>query len=482
MGVVVAAFAVSGPGTFRHAMWGDEVASARIVSEPDLGSVLERVRRTESTPPAWYALAWGSSKADDALTGGVFFAPVERLRLLSVLFAAIASAVTMQWALRLLGDRVLAALAGVLVSLGSVPAIYAEHLRAYSLVMLMSVTFGLLLVRVASRPGAWSWCALALCVWIGALTHYFFLLMVVSGALWLWATRRRPRRVKATIAVGVGLLGFLPWLPGFLDQQGHGRYRWIGGFDIVSVAELPGSLFFGPAGLLFGVARLAVTVAVVVGAVVLWRRPGGNSIVALALLPVAGAALVWAVGQPVFNERNMLLVVPFMAILVAAAPSALPGRLVVPVASMGIAAAVAGAAFAQVQLGRSEYDRIAGALVEEGWTADDPLLVDLPGAQRSAWIAVAWYLPGHPTLARARRARNDCSRLFFVGRSSSLSPGLTRHRGLDQTVRRFASYDHPSRGRENGHIVVARLAGPVDLPGDLFHVRGRKSSCLDEGI
>jgi uncharacterized membrane protein len=70
-----------------------------------------------------------------------------------VLFAALASVLTTIWARRLLGGGLLAAFAGVLVALGSVPVFYAEHLRAYALLMLLSVVFALLLVRVRVRPG-----------------------------------------------------------------------------------------------------------------------------------------------------------------------------------------------------------------------------------------------------------------------------------------------------------------------------------------
>jgi hypothetical protein len=58
LAVAFAAVAVSAPGALSNAMWSDEIASARIVTEPDLGSVLEGVRETESTPPAWYVLSW----------------------------------------------------------------------------------------------------------------------------------------------------------------------------------------------------------------------------------------------------------------------------------------------------------------------------------------------------------------------------------------------------------------------------------------
>src|SRR3954447_24821609 len=94
LAVAVAAISASAPGALQHALYGDEAASARIVSEPQLSDVVEHVRRTESTPPAWYVLAWGVRKADAALSGGYLFGNVADLRLLSVLFAAAAAGLT----------------------------------------------------------------------------------------------------------------------------------------------------------------------------------------------------------------------------------------------------------------------------------------------------------------------------------------------------------------------------------------------------
>ena len=483
--VVVAAVGASAPGALTHAMYFDEIASARVVSEPSFGDVLERVRRTESTPPAWYVVAWSLSKADASLAAGKLFSDVERLRFLSVLFAAAASLLTAMWALRLLDNRLLAALAGFLVALGSVPAAYGEQLRAYALVMLLSVSFGLLLVRVADRPTAWPWCALALCVWLGVMTHYFFFFVVAGGGLWLWAARPRlPGRTKAAVALGLGLLGFLPWLPSLVEQMQHGRYRWIGVFNAVDVATLPGSLFFGPDGLLYGLARIAVTLALVVGVAVLWRTPGGTAIVGLGLLPVIGAGVVWALGEPIFDERNMLPVVPFMAILVAAAPAVLPKRLVPAVAVTGIVATLAGAAFAYATLDRVAYDRVADALVDVGWTADEPVVVDWRGIGRGTGISLAtpvsWYLPESPNLIRAP-ARQDCATTYALVRVSMLGPWLARHRRQLADIRDVASYDHLVRGRENGRIIIARFSAPVSLPGVLFYARGHAITCLEAG-
>jgi hypothetical protein len=469
----LAAVAIGLQGAVGDPIWGDEVASARIVSEPGIGNVLARVRRSESAPPAWYVLAWAASRVD-SWTGGTLFIPIERLRFLSVAFAAGAALLTAIWALRLLGDPFPAALAGFLVALGSVPTAYAEQLRAYALATFLSVVFGLLLERVSSRPGPSSSIALASSVWVGTMTHYFFFFTVLAGGVWLWLSRARlPGAKVATFALALGLLGFLPWAPALLDQAQHGRYRWIGGFDPEKVATLPGSLFFGPEGFLYGLARSALTLALAAGVGILLRRPGGSVVVALALLPITGAAALWAAGQPIFDERNMLVVAPFIAILVASSLLALPKRLIAPLALAGIAATLLGAAYAQATLGRIAYDRVAGALVDLGWDVDSPVIFESARAETSLRISVGWYLPGRPIFARAGPEQCDRAPVFAVASKSILWPWLERHRRQVEAAREFASYDHPARGRRNGRIVVARLRAPVDAPGEVFCARRR---------
>jgi uncharacterized membrane protein len=362
-------------------------------------------------------VALGARKATDA--------DVASLRLLSVLFAAAAAALTAIWALRLLGSQAAAGLAGSLVALGSLPAEYAEQLRAYALVVLVSVAFGMLLAEAAHRPRRRWLVALAAATWLGTLTHYFFFFVVAAAVAWLRAARPRPPAAgRATFAIGAGAAAFLPWLPGFLEQQAHGRYRWIGPFDAAQVATLPGELFFGPDGLFYGLARLALTGALLAVAIaVWWRREEASVVAALGLIPIAVAAAVWAAGQPIFDERNMLPVAPFLAILVAAGVAALPARLVPVAAAAGIVVALSAAAYTQVTLGRVAYDSVAHALGDLGWSAREPLIVDYPTAaanRRGVGIQIAsaasWYLPGRPVLAWApgRRtaapASRSCSR------------------------------------------------------------------------
>jgi hypothetical protein len=474
LAVAALAAAAAVPGAAGHALYGDEVASARIVVEPSLGRVLTHVRRTESTPPAWYAAAWTVRQA------GV--GSVKALRLLSVLCAAGAAALTAVWARRLLDDTPAAAVAGSLVALGSVPAEYAEQLRSYALVVLLAVAFGLLLVEAALRPRRAALAGLAAVTWAGALTHYFFLFVVAAGVVWLWIARPRPpARGRASLALGAGLLAFTPWLPAFHEQQAHGRYRWIGGFDPLAVAKLPGELFFGPDGLLYGLARLAVTFAVAGAAVVLWRRREGSAVVVLALFPIAAAAVLWAAGEPIFNERNLLPVAPFLAILVAAAVAEIPAAARPYGAAAAIAVTLAGAAYAQATLGRVAYDSVAHTIDTLGWTNRDGVVISYPtpaGDRRGVGIQIAspmgWYLPDRPELVW-RRYRRGCLTRFAIVQVGDARNWLLRYDVADSRV--FTYYDHPILGRARGTVVVARFRRPTRVQGAFFFTRGQRVPC-----
>ena len=363
----------------------------------------------------------------------------------------------------------MAALAGSLVAVGSVPVEYAEQLRSYALVVLLSVVFGLLLVEAALRPRRRAFVLLGAVVWLGALTHYFFLFVAGAGVVWLWIARPAPlARGRSSLAIGVGLLALAPWLPAFHEQEAHGRYRWIGGFDALAVAKLPGELFFGPDGLLYGLARLAVTVAVAGAAVVLWRRLEGSAVVTLALLPVAAAATFWAAGKPIFNERNLLPVAPFLAIMVAAAVAELPAQARRFGAAAGIALTLAGAAYAQATLGRVAYDSVARTIVGFGWTSRDGIVVAAPSAAIQIAAPVAWYLPGQPELAW-RRSRRGCLTHFAIVQVREPHAWLARYPVAAARV--FAYYDHPVLGRRNGNLVVARFRRATRVSGAFFYRR-----------
>lgn len=382
--------------------------------EPALGDALDQVGETESTPPVWYVLGWAAHDAGLS---------VEAVRFLSVLAGALTAALVVVYARRML-PLWAAGTAGVLVALGAQLVARGHELRAYALFALLSVAFAFALEAAAARPGWLRLLALGACVAAGVLTHYFFALLVVAGLVW-------ARSLRLTAVCAAGLAPFLLWLPWFLDQYGNDRFSWIEDFDLLKALSVY-SAFFWNAGPLFvatedvglsageAVARIAVLVLVLAGSWVLARSGTGRAAAALAVLPVALAALLWLAGADVFTTRNVLCAAPFAAVAIAAALAALPRPAAVPAGAAAVALAAAGLVHERT-LAPPDYDRIAGALVVEGWRFGDPVAVFggvhehlQLGSAYALRSPVAWYLPGHPFLRLPQQGAETCEDAFVL--------------------------------------------------------------------
>ena len=111
--------------------------------------------------------------------------------------------------------------AGVLLLASSPFAIhYATEARMYSLVVLLVLAGFLALDTVRHRPSWRASVGLGLVTGLLLLTHYwaFFLVAAVAGLLAVRAARSRGAR-RALLAMAVGSLLFVPWLPSFLEQM-----------------------------------------------------------------------------------------------------------------------------------------------------------------------------------------------------------------------------------------------------------------------
>ena len=379
--------------------WQDEVASARILREPTVGGMLSHVVRTESTPPLWYALAWLTHQLGSSL---------QDVRGLSVAFGAALAALTVVLARTVL-PLAPSALAGVLVAVGGQFAAAGSELRAYALLALLSVVFALVLERAATRPGRGSALALVLVTGAGLLTHYFFAFTLVAGALWLWLEPHvRAARGRVTLALLGGVAVVSPWLPFALRQYRQDRFSWIGSFDGKIVANTPVRLFTPLVHTEW--LPVACLVLVLLGAARLGRTPRGRLFAALAVVPVVAAAAAWRSGIRIYAVRNMIEIGAFVAVCAAAALAALaPRARAVAVVALG-AAAVAGFVWDQ-RAPAAPYARIAAALVSEGWSPAQPVMVfGSPYAFRSP---LEWYLPRAPRLAVVGVGRSDC-RIGYV--------------------------------------------------------------------
>jgi Dolichyl-phosphate-mannose-protein mannosyltransferase len=455
-----------------YPLWQDEVASARIVVEPTLGDALRRVERTESTPPAWYLLAWLLHRLG---------APAEAGRGISVAAGALLAGLVVVYGRGLLPLGA-AATAGILVALGGQLISRGSELRAYALYALLALVFAWLLERAVERRSAGRLIALGLCTGVGLLTHYFFALAAVTGLVWLWTSPHlRAARARASAAVALGVLPFLAWTPFFWTQLENQRFSWIGDFDVLEAAASY-STFFWSAGPLYvsgqvqlgfweTVARLAVLAAVLAGSVVLARMSERGRLAALlATVPVALAAVLWLLGGEVFTSRNLLCAAPFAALAVAGLLAAVPR----PLALAGAAAAVAlviGGFLRERDFEPPPYDRLADALEEQGWRPGHPVAIadgahELPalGSSYGLRSPVGWYLPGHPELVLPPPSGlPSCVRAYAVapdGRGATLLDDAEERRDVEgiAVARIPCAPNLEERAGEVGFLFVSRPA------------------------
>lgn len=157
----------------------------------------------------------------------------------------------------------------------------------------------------------------------------------------------------------------------------------------------------------------ALFAAVVAGAVVLVRRSdAGRLCASLAVLPLFVAGSLWLAGVRIFDVRNLIGIGPFAAVSVAALLARLRG----PLAGAAAAFCVLLLVVAHVRGDRVPpvpYDRVAQALVAEGWRSTDPIVVY--GNVYAFEGPLEWCLPGQPRLRLLDRAGERTGRTFVVG-------------------------------------------------------------------
>ena len=456
-GLGLLALALRIPGALTLPFWQDEVASARVITQPTLPDLLEQVRETESTPPLWYTLAWVGHEAGISLEG---------LRMLSVAFAALTAVLVVLYARRFL-PLWGAVLAGALVAVGFQFVAHGRELRSYALYVLLCVLFALALSAAVRMPSLGRLAALASTAAAGLLTHYLFAFTFLAGVLWLWlGSAPRRTRIRATLAASTGLVPLLAIWPILAEQFSAERFGWIGDFSLFKVASVYGTIFdwggplYADDPVTFGlrhVVWLAVLPVVVAGAVVLWRRSEDGRLCALlAVGPVGIGAAVWLAGPDIFNTRNVLGVGPFAAVAIVAALRALPR----PVAVAGSAAALAlvGLGAAQGPPFGPPADRVAQALVAQGWVSDDRIVLfgDFYGFRSP----VGWYLPGRPSL-QVTGTGSIGADVFLIAQGTRTWDALRWYYSVD-----------PVSLRQIGDVYVARLPDDERLARELQAIGG----------
>jgi hypothetical protein len=420
--VAIGALGLRIPGAVRDAFWQDEVASARIVHLASPVAALRQVARGEATPPLWYMLGWllhtaGASPWD--------------YRWLSVAAGAAAAAAAFYCAQRVLPTWA-AVFAGSVTAVAWELVVHGRELRAYALFSLLTVVFPLALLRAVRRPDRQSLIMLAAVVACGTMTNYFFGLSVLAGAGWLWlepAVGTRARR--PTLAIAVGLIPLVLWSPVLIHQYRAERFAWIGPFSIRRLVDTPWLLFVHhvPGGALRTLAPWLFLVVLAAGVAALGARSAeGRLLASLAAVPFVLTTLAWAAGAHVFAARNLIGVVPFAAIALAAVTARLPRAAGVPVAVGALAALAVGSIRAEATP-PTPYDRIADQLAADGWRPQDPIV--LLGNFFAFRSPLEWYLPQQPRLTLGlRQAAGSCPAVYVVAQGPRNRARIARSRVL----------------------------------------------------
>jgi hypothetical protein len=474
--LVVVAVGVRVIPSMHESLWLDEVVSARIITQPTLSSTVAQVRKTESSPPGWHLLNW-------AVWRGVGEPRIEDLRLLSVVFGAALAALTFWYASSLGLSRLSAFLAGGLAAVGPNVVAHGAELRPYALLTLLSLVLVIAVERAARRPDRRNLIVFASVVLLGSYVHYFFLLALAVALAWAFVRVDGGACARISVAATLSLVPFLVWLPDFRFQYRHNLYAYNGSFNLRAVAYSYARIIgvFGATGVASALVRLSVSAIVIWGGYLLLRKPVTELAGVMAVAPVAMCAFLWLLGPHIFNERNLLIAMPFAAIAIGRASDQLAPRPLLAV-GFGVAVAmVAGVSLWQWEMdyGRSSYDAIANTLVRDGWNPSGEI-VQFGPAPLGLSQPVGWYLPGHPLLVSGRKG--TCrTQLFGLSYDPGQGARWIRSHALSTTVRAFAAFDHTPRGpKASTPIVVAKLTlttvpsrAAASVHARLLHVASR---------
>jgi len=242
------------------------------------------------------------------------------------------------------------------------------------------------------------------------------------------------RRGAAALAAGLGPLSV--WAPVALRQYAHHRFSFIGPFSVRGSLTTYWLLFARAqprAQALHAAAPVALLLAVLVGAALLTRASSSGRLWALlAVMPVALGLAVWLAGLRIYDVRNLICAGPFAAVAVAALVARLPRR-TVAVACAALCSLLVLGYTRSNRVQPVAYDRIAQALVAEGWHAGDPIVVY--GNPNALWGPLEWYLPGRPRFLEQRPAPTSPAPSFVVAARGARWARVTRVAVARRTVR-----------------------------------------------
>jgi hypothetical protein len=388
--------------------WLDEVATVNIVHR-GFGDMISAVASGESTPPAYYVVAW--------LWAKLFGTGEVGLRSLSAVFGTLTIPLAFVLGRELVARRA-GLVAAALCAFNPLLIWYSQEARSYALMILLTGLSLLAFLRALEDSSArrLAWWAIA---GIAAVaTHYYAGFVIGAEAAWLlW---RSPARRRGAVAVGAVAVVAAALLPLALHQRSTGAARFIAESSLARrLAQVPKQFAIGYQGPLETLATIVSLLLIAYGVFLLVVAAAPRDRSRALMFGALGAAAVLAplvlalFGPDYLIARNVIAAWLPLAVAVAAGFAT---------RRSGVVAAAAVCAIGLLQvIGVDTHERYqrddwraAGKFIG---TADQPRAVIVTPA--SGAVPMLHYLRGgRPSPA----AGVDVKELVFVGLATRL-PG-----------------------------------------------------------
>lgn len=312
----------------RGPLWLDEAQSVAIAKHSLAG--LPAALKHDGAPPLYYALLhlWMRVFGDSTFS----------VRALSGIPAVLALPVIVRLGRRIGGDAVGIA-SVVLLAISPFAIRYAVEARMYSLLLLLSLAGAHAVLSVHRHRTKAATAGLAVVTAAALYTHYYAVFavgVVGAGELWLAWRRRDPAARQALLALVIGCVAFLPWVPVLLYQTRHTGAPWQAPPDASAVLDTIDSWMGGEssAAQFAALVALAAVVLALIG-----RRRGAGQVVlgttfarlpsrllAAALGSLVVAVIVDAVGRQAYAPRYLAMGVGLFLVVVGCGIAVLPSR------------------------------------------------------------------------------------------------------------------------------------------------------------
>jgi uncharacterized membrane protein len=397
----------------QQSLWYDEAVTAVRVLHASLHSTLSAVVHVENTPPLYYLVAWGWTRA---LGTGV-------LALRSVSALAGVATVAVAWMIgRQLGTRRTAIVLAAIVASNPLFVWYSQEARSYELFVLLASAGFLFFLRAREAPTRRNLAAWAACSALAMLTHYFAVFLIAAQAPLLLRGRTGDRRtwtaLGAVAATGIALI------PLMFAQGGRGT-GWISGWPLGGrVRAIAKYYLLGESGAPLGTTILLLAALPILAALALApalnerERAGARLSVAVGGFAVLAPVALKLAGVDYFTPRYLVAAYVPLSAALALALAAQNRRIGVALAALICTAnlLVVAAVDTRPQLQRGDWSGVAEAL--RGGPPQRAVVIAVIGATPLQYYA--------PQLAQVSRWQTVRVREIDLVGYPPLRPGATR--------------------------------------------------------